>query len=101
MVGGSVEEYVNRDTREVSQFEDKPQSEQTYLRDFEKDHRNIEEKMPYCGDCGLIFENISDLADIHMIVLCICVFNHELLWMTGIHLPGKYDWSDLISWILK
>ena len=33
MVGGSVEGYINRDTREVSQFEDKPQSEQTYLRD--------------------------------------------------------------------
>jgi hypothetical protein len=46
MVGGSVEEYINRDTREVSQFEDKPQSEQTYLRDFEEGHKNIEEKMP-------------------------------------------------------
>jgi CRISPR/Cas system CSM-associated protein Csm3 (group 7 of RAMP superfamily) len=62
MVGGSVEENINRDTREVSQFEDKPQSEQTYSRDFEKDHKNIEEKMPSCDDCGLIFENISDLA---------------------------------------
>ena len=62
MTGGRVGEYINRDTREVSQFEDKPQSEQTYLRDFEKDHRNIEEKMPSCDDCGLIFENISDLA---------------------------------------
>jgi hypothetical protein len=62
MMGGSVEEYINRDIREVSECEDKPQSEQMYLKDFEKDHRNIEEKMPYCGDCGLIFENISDLA---------------------------------------
>ena len=62
MVGGSVEEYINRETREVSQFEDKPQSEQTYLRDFEKDHKNIEEKMPSCDDCGLMFENIPDLA---------------------------------------
>jgi hypothetical protein len=50
-MGGSVEEYINRDTREVSQFEDKPQSKQTYLRDFEKDHRNMEEKMPSCDDC--------------------------------------------------
>ncbi len=33
MVGGSVDEYINRDTREVSQCEDKPQIEQTYLRD--------------------------------------------------------------------
>jgi hypothetical protein len=33
-----------------------------YLKDFEKDHRTIEEKMPSFGDCGLIFENISDLA---------------------------------------
>jgi hypothetical protein len=33
MVGGSVEEYINRNTRKVSQFEDKPQSEQTYLID--------------------------------------------------------------------
>ena len=33
MMGGSVEEYINRDTREVSQCEDKPQSEQTYLKD--------------------------------------------------------------------
>jgi uncharacterized C2H2 Zn-finger protein len=33
-----------------------------YLRDFEKDHRNIEEKMSSCGDCGLMFENTSDLA---------------------------------------
>ena len=32
------------------------------MRDFEKDHRNIEEKMPSCGDCGLMFENTSDLA---------------------------------------
>ena len=62
MMGGRVEEYIIRDTREVSQFEDKPHSEQTYLRDFEKDHRNIEEKMPSCDECGLIFENISDLA---------------------------------------
>jgi hypothetical protein len=38
MVGGRVEEYINRNTREVNQFEDKPQSEQTYLRDVEKDH---------------------------------------------------------------
>jgi hypothetical protein len=58
MVGSSVDEYINRDTREVSQFEDKPQSKQTYLRDFEKDHRNMEEKMPSCDDCGLMFENI-------------------------------------------
>jgi hypothetical protein len=58
MVGGSVDEYINRETREVSQFEDKPQSKQTYLRDFEKDHRNVEEKMPSCDDCGLMFENI-------------------------------------------
>jgi hypothetical protein len=28
------------------------------LRDFEKDHWNIEEKMPSCDDCGLMFENI-------------------------------------------
>jgi hypothetical protein len=28
----------------------------------EKDHRNIEDNMPSCDDCGLIFENISDLA---------------------------------------
>ena len=33
VMGGSVEEYINRDTREVSQCEDKPQSEQTYLKD--------------------------------------------------------------------
>jgi hypothetical protein len=26
VMGGSVEEYINRDTREVSQCEDKPQS---------------------------------------------------------------------------
>jgi uncharacterized C2H2 Zn-finger protein len=39
-----------------------PKGEQTYSRDFEKDHKNIEEKMPSCDDCGLIFENISDLA---------------------------------------
>jgi hypothetical protein len=58
MVGSRVDEYVNRDTR---QFEDKPQSEQTYFRDFEKDHRNIEEKMPSCDDCGMMLENISDL----------------------------------------
>jgi hypothetical protein len=62
MVGGRVEEYINRNTREVNQFEDKPQSEQTYLRDFEKDHRNIEEKTPSCDDCGLMFESIPDLA---------------------------------------
>jgi hypothetical protein len=61
-VGGSVEKYINRDTREVSQFKGKPQSEKTYLRDFEKDHKNREEKMPSCDDCGLMFENISDLA---------------------------------------
>jgi hypothetical protein len=62
MVGSRVDECINRDTREVSQFEDKPQSEQTYFSDFEKDHRNIEEKMPSCDDCGLMFENISDLV---------------------------------------
>jgi hypothetical protein len=62
VVGGRVEKYINRNTREVSQFEYKPQSEQTYLRDFEKDHKNIEEKMPSCDDCGLMFENIPDLA---------------------------------------
>ena len=62
MMGGRVEEYINRDTREVSQFDDKPHSEQTYLRDIEKDHRNVEEKMSSCDECGLIFENISDLA---------------------------------------
>jgi hypothetical protein len=27
--------------------------------------------------------------------------NDDLLWMTGIHLPGKYGWADLISWILR
>jgi hypothetical protein len=32
------------------------------LRDFEKDHKNVEEKMPSCDDCGLMFENILDLA---------------------------------------
>ena len=41
------------------------------MRDFEKDHRNIEEQMPSCDDCGLIFENISDLAR-HM--------NNHLKW---------------------
>ena len=69
MVGGSVEEYINRDTREVSQFEDKSQSEQTYFSDFERDYKNIEEKMPSCDDCGLMFENISDLVK-HMIRWC-------------------------------
>ena len=54
--------YINRNTREVSQFKGKPRSEQTYLRDFEKDHRNSEEKMLSCDDCGLMFENISDLV---------------------------------------
>jgi hypothetical protein len=49
MMGGSVEEYI----REVRQCEDKPRSEQMYLKDFEKDHRTIEEKMPSFGDCGL------------------------------------------------
>jgi hypothetical protein len=62
MVSGRVEEYINRNTREVSQFEDKPQSEQTYLRDLEKDHKNIEEKMPSCDDCGLMFEDIPDFG---------------------------------------
>ena len=62
MMGGRVVEYINKDTREVSQFEDKPHSEQTYLRDFEKDDRNIRKKMTSCDECGLIFENISDLA---------------------------------------
>ena len=62
MVGSGVDEYINRDAHEVSQFEDKPQSEQTYLRDFEKDHINIEEKMPSCDDFGLMFEYISDLV---------------------------------------
>lgn len=57
-----VEEYIKRDTREASQFEDKPKREETYLRDFEKDHKNIEENMLSCDDCGLMFENISDLA---------------------------------------
>ena len=56
MVGSRMDEYINRETQEVNQFEDEPQSEQTYLRDFEKDHRNIEEKMPSCDDCGLMFE---------------------------------------------
>ena len=50
MMGGSVEEYINRDTREVSQCEDKPQSEQTYFRDVEKHNTNIEETMPSCDD---------------------------------------------------
>ena len=44
------------------QSEDKPRSEQTYLRDSQKDHKNSEEKMPSCDDCGLMFENIPDLA---------------------------------------
>lgn len=60
MMGGSLEEYINRDTREVRQCADKPQSEQAYLRDFEKDHITIEEKMSFCDDCGLIFENTID-----------------------------------------
>jgi hypothetical protein len=34
-----VEEYINRDTREVSQCEDKPQSEQTYLKDWERSQK--------------------------------------------------------------
>jgi hypothetical protein len=50
MMGGSVEEYINRDTREVSPCEDKPQSEQTYFRDVEKHNTNIEETMPSCDD---------------------------------------------------
>ena len=62
MVGSRVDEYINRDTREVGQFEDKPQNEQTYFSNFEKDHRNIEEKMPSFDDCGLMFGNISDFA---------------------------------------
>ena len=32
------------------------------IRETEKDHRNIEEKMPSCDEYGLIFESISDLA---------------------------------------
>ncbi len=62
IVGGRVEEYIIRNTRKVSQFKDKPQSEQTYLRNFEKDHTNIEEKMPSCDGCGLMLKNIPDLA---------------------------------------
>jgi hypothetical protein len=53
MMGGRVVEYINKDTREVSQFEDKPHSEQTYLRDFEKDDRNIRKKMTSCDDCSM------------------------------------------------
>ena len=62
LIGGSINEYINRDTSEVGQFEDGYRSEQTYLRDVEKDNTNTEEKMPSCDDCGLMFENIPDLA---------------------------------------
>jgi len=62
LIGGSINEYINRDTSEVGQFEDGHRSEQTYLRDVEKDNTNTEEKMPSCDDCGLLFENIPDLA---------------------------------------
>ena len=61
MVGG-MDEYINRHTPKYYQFEDKPQSEQTYLRDVVKHNTNIEEKMPSCDDCGLMFESIPDLA---------------------------------------
>ena len=58
MVGGRVEEYINRNNQEINQFEKNEQSEQTYSRDV----GNIEAKMPSCDDCGLMFENVSDLA---------------------------------------
>jgi len=56
MVGGRVEEYINRDTPEDSQLEDRRTSEQTYLLN------QPEEKMPSCDDCGLVFESVPDLA---------------------------------------
>ena len=62
MMGGSVEEYINRNTPTYDQSDDKPQSEQVYFRDVGKHNTNIEETMPSCDDCELIFENISDLA---------------------------------------
>ena len=62
MVGGGMDVYINRYTPKYGQSEDKSQSEQTYLRDVEKYNTNIGEKMPSCDDCGLMFENIPDLA---------------------------------------
>ena len=57
-----MDEHINRHTPTYDQSEDKPQSEQTYLRDVEKHNTNIEEKIPSCDDCGQMFENIPDLA---------------------------------------
>jgi uncharacterized C2H2 Zn-finger protein len=62
MVGSGMDEYINRYTPKYGMSEDKPQSEQTYLRDVEKYNTNIGEKMSSCDDCGLMFENIPDLA---------------------------------------
>ena len=62
MVGVGMDEYINRYTPKYGQSEDKPQIEQKYLREVEKYNTNTEENMPSCDDCGLMFENIPDLA---------------------------------------
>jgi hypothetical protein len=41
MVAGGMDEHINRHTPKYGQSEDKPQSEQTYLRDVEKYDANI------------------------------------------------------------
>ena len=62
MVGSRVDEYINRDTREVRQFEDNPKVNRRILVILRKIIEIFEEKMPACDDCGLMFENISDLG---------------------------------------
>ena len=59
MVGDKVEEYANRNTREVRQFEDKVKT--CIWETLRKDHKHVEEKMSSCDDSGRMFENIANL----------------------------------------
>lgn len=60
MVEGAVKQYKSGDIQNTSQLNVKHQSEQTCPK--VSNNINFDEKMPSCEDCGIMFENVHDLA---------------------------------------
>jgi hypothetical protein len=58
MIGGGNTAYINDKAQSVDQFEDRRRREQTLSEDLSD---TSEERMPSCDECGLMFENVSDL----------------------------------------
>ncbi|CAG2195541.1 unnamed protein product [Mytilus edulis] len=61
MIGGGMAQYKNDEGKNIDQFEVRRTREQSLLGDYSELFETKEEKMPSCDECGLMFENVSDL----------------------------------------